>query len=373
MYVLKERHIYSLDFARQPLIDANVRLLAHRGAFNHNCYDFHEGIAYLMDAAGIYSMTTAGQQSPIGGPLQDMFRDDTIDLANSKWFHVKVDPVFELVYFFVGLTADSSTRPKAAIVYSIRNESFWTESYLDEIGGSTRLVLSGKPRVLLGGEDDVVFKLNEGETDVVSSQSRGTATSATSTTLTDSGASFGSTTVGAPLAILSGTGKGQLRKITAQTRTQLTVATWTTTPDPTSVYLVGEVSWSFKTGIMDLVDVKKQNRRAFRLTYNPTSGANALDMRRYFNHESSPENNVMPQGIDTYGVVTRTASDPDDVVDLKLARSSLGNSAGWGESTFSGHRSEVTEGKRWVTCELRGFKGDDLIEIFSLDIAGAGG
>ena len=65
----------------------------------------------------------------------------------------------------------------------------------------------------------------------------GTATSATGTTLVNSAKNW---TVNQwtnyQVRIVSGTGAGQIRAITSNTATALTVATWTTTPDATSVY-----------------------------------------------------------------------------------------------------------------------------------------
>lgn len=67
----------------------------------------------------------------------------------------------------------------------------------------------------------------------------GTATSATTTTLTQTGKTWtASQWVNAQVRIVSGTGAGQIRTITANTADTLTVATWTTTPDNTSVYQI---------------------------------------------------------------------------------------------------------------------------------------
>jgi len=65
----------------------------------------------------------------------------------------------------------------------------------------------------------------------------GTATSATATTLVNSGKAWtASQWVNSQIRIVSGTGAGQIRTITANDATSVTVATWTTTPDATSVY-----------------------------------------------------------------------------------------------------------------------------------------
>jgi len=67
----------------------------------------------------------------------------------------------------------------------------------------------------------------------------GTATAGANTSLTDSGASWGTTQyVDKWVEITGGTGIGQTRKIVSHTGTVLTVATWTTNPDTTSTYRI---------------------------------------------------------------------------------------------------------------------------------------
>lgn len=68
----------------------------------------------------------------------------------------------------------------------------------------------------------------------------GTATSATATTLVQTGKTWtASQWVNFQVRITGGTGAGQIRTITANTADTLTVATWTTTPDATSTYAIG--------------------------------------------------------------------------------------------------------------------------------------
>lgn len=67
----------------------------------------------------------------------------------------------------------------------------------------------------------------------------GTATSATATTLVNSAKAWATSQwVNYQVRIVSGTGAGQIRTITANDATSVTVATWTTTPDNTSVYSI---------------------------------------------------------------------------------------------------------------------------------------
>jgi hypothetical protein len=67
----------------------------------------------------------------------------------------------------------------------------------------------------------------------------GTATSATGTTLTNSPKAWTvNQWANSQVRITAGTGAGQVRSITSNTSTTLTVPTWTTTPDATSVYAI---------------------------------------------------------------------------------------------------------------------------------------
>ena len=77
------------------------------------------------------------------------------------------------------------------------------------------------------------------QTTYLPNEDNGTASSATSTSLVDSSKSWTSSQwVDYAVYIWSGTGKGQIREITANDDTSLTVGTWTTTPDSTSKYLI---------------------------------------------------------------------------------------------------------------------------------------
>lgn len=84
---------------------------------------------------------------------------------------------------------------------------------------------------------EVLYRLDLEQCDIVSS---GTATATSATTLSDSSKSWtvdGYNTYYA-VVITDATGQGQQKTITDTTATQLTVSTWTTTPDTTSKYIV---------------------------------------------------------------------------------------------------------------------------------------
>lgn len=99
---------------------------------------------------------------------------------------------------------------------------------------------------------------------------RGTATSSTATSITDTTQSFNISNEGY-VRIVSGTGVGQVRRITTTTSTKLTVLNaWDTNPDTTSQYVVvGVAIWNEITGhgltkpVTSVISVDKSPGTAF--------------------------------------------------------------------------------------------------------------
>lgn len=107
--------------------------------------------------------------------------------------------------------------------------------------GQTRLITSNTATELTV---DTAWSVNPDATsyyEIVNDRSfaYGKATSATGTTLVNSGKSWTADQwINYQVRITGGTGIGQIRTITDNDTTSLTVATWTTTPDSTSTYII---------------------------------------------------------------------------------------------------------------------------------------
>lgn len=372
MFLLMKHRILRLRFTRQPQVDTSINpFIDNRGCFNQRCWDVADELMFLMDAEGPYAFTGQGGYQGIGEAVQDYWRNSTIDFAKSKWFSVDVNPLEGVVRFRVAFTGDSGTRPTRSLDYCYKTGCWTTCNWNQEVGGAARVDIAGKQRVVAGMEDDEVLLLDQGTTDIVTAQVRGTATSATSTTLTDSTASFATGVVNAPIAIISGPGKGDIRRIiTRNSGTQVTVnAAWSETPTTESVYLIGAIEYRFKTGLKKYAVDDEANMRAFRLAYQPTTNQANLDMRRYLNHNTTPENCI---STNQFANVSWANGEPDYVVDLKSARTgSLQTASGFAKSEFNDGSNDNAIIDRWLACEIRGFQGDDRIELYNLDIQGA--
>lgn len=150
---------------------------------------------------------------------------------------------------FAGDTTGLPTfaRPKVFMEESLDGGITWSpfftgRSRLFQLKSGSRNVMSVSARDI---SDDLTWTLFPGMPHAAVYQrdtpsSTGTATAATSTTISDSLQAWTvNQFAGLYVRVTAGTGAGQVRLIASNTATQLTVAAWAVTPDTTSQYAVG--------------------------------------------------------------------------------------------------------------------------------------
>ena len=372
LFITTDRHKYRVRWAEQPTLDGIASLIDDRGACNHWCWDVFENVAYVMDDAGAYVFTPDGGSTPISGPIQNLWdanSGERLDFSKKeKWF-VQADRPNEKIHFFVCFTTDSGDYPQRRLTYNIRSQTWNPMEYTQQFGGACYWFSSGKTRVVAGGSNDQLMLLDEGTTEGVIAHVRGSPTSATSTVLTDSGASFPAGIVGAQITIIDGTGKGQKRIITARSSTTITTAAWTTTPNTTSVYLVGGLEYQWRSKRLEFIPNPTENARCVRIAFLPTSGAFWADLRLRFNNDTSPITFERSQNMGD-GVVIEETNKTDAKVHFQQAYSALENAVGFAQFDFSGRLHGSAHTDHWVAIDLRGYQGDDAVEIHGIDIQG---
>jgi len=373
LIVGKQHTLYAVTWQSQPDIDAQPSLLLFRGLLNQRCWDEHEGTLYLMDDQGPYALS-GSKLERIDLPIHDYWRDGDVLLtdAKTKYYSVGVDPSQHKVYFRVQLTGDTTAMPQRAMVWDIDFKKWSKETYVWPVGGSCKLEVSSRQRMLVGAHDNIIYLANEGLADGIATAVTGTVTSSADGTVTDSTASFATTAIHASVAIISGTGKRQIRRITARTGTQLTIdSNWTTNPVAGDKYIVGGIEWLMKSSRFDLLKISEPNRRYVRIGYSPTTNAADLDMRFFRNHSTSAETftNEWKNIVDG---VTIDAGDDDVVCDLKLTQNTEQNDIGSKEFPLEiGHMNYSTnQGDRYLQVELRGYQSKDSIRLSQLEFGG---
>lgn len=111
------------------------------------------------------------------------------------------------------------------------------------------------------------------------------------------------------------------------------------------------VEYRIRTGNMALVD-NRQDARTFQVVYRPTSDDSDLNLRMYYNNSDTPRDNAIASdrgsGFSTTGG-TQTS------LNMKLTRSSLGDSNGFARAYFSGRNDPRSSGAdRHVAVEMAG-------------------
>ena len=158
-YALKEHSIYRVTWAKNPLLDAQPQLAAMRGAINNRCADQHENTLYIMDEQGPYVFQGNAVQ-PIGAPISNFWKDQTLDFSKKDTWFVRVDPLEELAMFFV--TQSGENRPRTAFVYDIRGQTWTKWTYGWDIGDCVKLPYSNQRRLFMAVKDAEFYVMNQG-------------------------------------------------------------------------------------------------------------------------------------------------------------------------------------------------------------------
>lgn len=162
MVVFQTMHAYRLAYAAQPVIDASVELIAQRGCLNQRCWDVHDGVAYVADSSGMYSLA-GSQVTPLSDPVRRFWSDGLIDFSQSKWFHVRVDPVTNIVRFFY---AASAGFPDRALCFRPSTSAWWSEIYAQTFASADCIQRAGQRRLLAGGQSGALLLFDTGSQDL---------------------------------------------------------------------------------------------------------------------------------------------------------------------------------------------------------------
>ncbi len=367
LYILEREHIYRFTFKDDPATDGAVFLSSQRGCLNQRMWVHAEDVVYMMDEQGIHAFT-GGQAEPISQSIQDLFRDDTDSPLRIDWnadqtlWSASYSEVHATIRWFVAMTG--TRYPRHALCYNYREQRWWIEEYHRPICSSARARI-GVVRLLAGVDHREVLALDVGYTDGPRDPTgtlRGTVTSATSVSITDSNANFTDDMENCAVFFVAGRGKGQWRRIVeVESPTRLNVIyPWLVTPDASTGYVVGGIDWRWRGGWFRYTDETEQaNTRDIEMVYAPQA-AGTMDLQLFYNHDVSPR----PWSASRDGTATVTAGDPLVSVDLT-------SQEGLALLRLDGHREGAATGDRYVSPELMGVQVEEPVRIYRLTVNGA--
>ena len=410
MYLAQERHLFSLNFSKIPLLDGQVSPVAFRGCINQRCWVIHEGFTYVADHYGVYRLAMNGGVEPISDAVFDEF-EYNIDWRYTKWNFMSVDFESKTLRLFIVHKEDlqpdyddhseinGEVYPTRALCYDIFTKAWWWEKYPTPIASATQTSVENEDYKTLYGGASGVYALSEGDTDLA----RGAILTATVTNRgsgyvvppavhTDSG--FG----GKLQAVIDEEGKlnsiwildpgyghapGPLLIEPSPTGDN---AEGTITASPQDVDTALWPTFHFKTGNTefptDETDSKSgaEQRRDIKLNYLPVEGrtvddqwrGNELSVRFYYNDSDYPRYNVSTRdrGI---GFVDSTI-DPASRLDIAYMTHEYGSDNGVARAIHTGKTLEdIRSNDRHVAIEVCGpRRNGEPVVLYTLDVFGGG-
>jgi hypothetical protein len=365
LYILEKRHVHRYTMKANPATDGYVFHAADRGCVNNRCWAVVEDIAYMLDESGIHAFGGDETSSATSQAIADVFGSDwpvSINWAASTYFWCAHYPGQEVIRWFVALSGHS--QPRHALVYHIRNKRWWIEEYAIPMGHGTKGYLAMRPIVYLGSESARVLALGLSALDgpkVSGATNRGTITSWTPTSFTDSMAVFSIDLIGAPVSIVSGRGKGQTRVITEVSGTTIKVnLPFLEMLDTTSVYQLGSVGYRYRSSWFKLAESEDNSPRSVEMSIDPVEEDAVADLDFFFDTEEplpmvTPISSRKGDGVASIPRIkglTSTKRHSGLVLDLTKPNGVL-------LKRFDGHREINLDGKRWFSIEISGFTGPE--------------
>jgi hypothetical protein len=370
LYILERHHIYRFTFQSDPATDGAIFQSSLRGCINNNCWVQVEETAYMLDDQGVHAFSGGAEGEPISTVVQELFRasdaPERINWMASQHFHACHFPQQEVIRWFVAMSGNRL--PRHAIAYNYRQKRWWVEEYAVPIGASCTGLLAGQPQVFLGSDARRCLALWQGTLDgpnPATGTVRGTASSATLDTLTDTTASFPtSAVVNNPVSIVAGTGVGQQRIVRAVSGQTLKVTEpFAPQPDNTSVYQLGGVQWRFQTGWFRFALNEELQERRLAVVFQTSISPATFTMRIFLDFGGAPYVWQQDQASADYQGVAAANGSPDLVVDFT-------KSSGYAAQRLPGHKEYAIDGPRYISLQLSGVTNQDVQKVFAASIEG---
>lgn len=373
LYIAQERLIWRITFKGEPYRDGAVFEAVRRGCINHRSWVRVEGLLYILDHEGIYSFDGGDEVKPISLAIDDLFDPDhprgkfRINWQGSRFFHAHYDRVNGVLRWFVCL---SGYRPRHALCYQLANQAWWIEEYPYPILDSATWESGLTPVPIVVSRFGKVYAMNRNTLDGPvrsAGTTRGTVTSATSTTITDAFATFASSGIaGNPILITGGKGKGQRRLVVAVSGQTLTVKhPWLETPDATSTYQLGGFNWQWRSKVFRWLPGGTDQARRLEMIFSPCQAEAEMAVQFYRDHAETPEDfgvDWPPTPAESDGV-EYTKDEPEAVVDLTLPK-------GFAQIRVSDNRNYYTERGDFLEIDLSGGSSAHPILFHELSLEG---
>lgn len=396
LLLMQSRHAYSLTFAKQPVLDAQVSPIAYRGALNQRAWDIYAGLCYVLDQYGVYSIGPTGEFQNLSDPVDDLFRTE-IDFSKKKWSFLLIDPTTKTLRAFVAFKGDESAGfPTRVLCYSLDTKAWWQELYPQRLHCGTQVQMSNGDYRCVYGATGGAYLLNEGHADAARGAIVSVAVTARGSGYRKPPLVQATGGTGAKFqAVINGEGEvvsiwilstghnytsGQLFISPPDDTTSpgaRATANFTATPlstdtptFPTYLYKGGCVEYPNDS---DNAAAGSTQARNIRLLYKPQESRCDVSLRTYYNNSPHPRRNLVAR---QRGV--GFSFDPADSgarLDMAANETKYGADSGVASALLAGRTiDDVASSDRHVAIELVGArKTEEAVIFYQLDIMGTGG
>ncbi len=381
LYLFKQRHVYRMSTAGDPRRDSIAMLVARRGCLNQRSWCRIERAAFVLDRQGAY-MFDGSAPVPISSAVDDPYFRARVNWDAARWFHVEHAPDEFTVRCFVAL--DHDWWPRDVLAFNYQLGQWHHERHAFELGASAQVPINGQDRTLVGMEQTVSL-LSEGVLDgpspglgshdetlpSVTGTTRGTITSAGTTTIIDTAASFDFSSwhaspqsIGAPVYVIDTNGDYQVRRIASINVTTSTITfqhAFDSTPSAGDTYQIGGREIQGKFGAFALPEGEQEQTRRVLMRFEPQNEAGKINLRHYYNHTSVAETAHVGHN-DNVGVNIEASS--------ANAQFDLTEDAGVLWSRFDAGYDPQSPANRSMEIELKGVSGNVIGKIYELQLDG---
>lgn len=379
LYIMQRRHIYRLTFLQDPQIDGGVFLAARRGCVNNRSWVSVDGFIYCLDDRGIYKFDGSDNTEDISWSIQDLFYFDRepgelrINWRASRFFHACHDRHDATIRWFVALSG--SRLPRHSLCYNYASPQWWIEEYPFPCGDSAFMkTLNATPIVC--GPAKKVFAMQVGTLDVVDPKqgdtrglvagvARMSVTATTAMTLPSTGV------VGAPVAIVDGAGKGQVRIVTQVSGQVISIdRPWLEMPKSSganqSTLQLGAMPWRWKSGWSQWPIREHNQPRKIAISFQPSRTTNQMDLRVYQDYSEEPieAQKTWPRIASESAGVQTTSGSADVEIDLQQRH-------GFAQFTLDSFAMYNSDREDIVSVELAGFSGASPVVVYQISVYGA--
>jgi hypothetical protein len=385
LIVCQSRHSHRVTYVSNPLDDATSFLLAYRGAVSQRCWDLYEGMLYVMDEFGLYSLDLQGKVEPLTVGIDNVF-SELIDWSKKKWFIVRADRKLNVLRCAVCYKGDEGEYPTRQICYSLDYRSWWVEVYPTVNVSSTDFrAKDGTIERMWGAGTKKAYLLGETLTDEADG-------AITSVTITNPGRGYRQppviTAPGGSCAAFTCSidADGQVNGIQIRqcgvgySNGSLQIEAPASGEQAAATYAVSNgkvpIWYSLLTGNMEFTtetqDPKAQTafNRQVSVVYRPTQNSSVLNLETYYNGAQYPRSNIVTRDRGTGFVHAEDI--PAAILDMKADQAQRSESHGVARALFAGRTLDDMAGTdRHLAIGLSGKQDDSgKVTIHSVDVYG---